>query len=183
MSLSAMKNKIVLYYKHIKLAHHVKNVNDLLNGVDESIEIAKEIFEFENNSIVPKIEENNVNCKTVINQNLGKKQAENDCNKDYPATVEENIQIFKEYLKLLKEYNIKPIVVVFPASECYTKYFSKRIQDEFYEIINKTKKEYFFQYIDYFKSKLFDDNDFRDVSHLNEKGAEKFTKILNEIIE
>ncbi|WP_017810406.1 hypothetical protein [Clostridium saccharoperbutylacetonicum] len=56
------------------------------------------------------------------------------------------------------------------------------MKEEFYSIINKVKEQYSFQFLDYFNNKLFEDSDFYDVSHLNEIGAEKFTRILNKDI-
>lgn len=61
--------------------------------------------------------------------------------------------------------------------------FSLLLEREFQSIIKAFKKEYDFQYIDYFRSEKFNNEDFEDVSHLNPKGAEKFTEILNEIID
>lgn len=179
MSLSSISNKVILYYKNIRLAHHVKDIDILVDGLDETIYISKLIFNFnnQNNSILKWTDVNN-----EIDDKVGKSQAELDCKKDYPETVRENIQIFREYLQLLKQNNIKPIVVVFPASKYYTKYFSQRIEDEFNYIIRKVRKEYEFEYIDYFRCDLFEDDDFYDVSHLNLRGAEKFTDILNNII-
>ena len=113
---------------------------------------------------------------------IGKKQADLDCNKNYPKTVEENKIIFEKYIKLLQKYNVKPIVVVCPTSKYYNINFSKRLKDQFFEIIYQMKIKYDFQYIDYFESKLFDDSMFYDVSHLTYEGGEKFTKILNETI-
>ena len=60
--------------------------------------------------------------------------------------------------------------------------FSERIENEFRSIINEIGKLYDFQYIDYFRSESFTDDDFGDVFHLNRDGAEKFTKILNNLI-
>lgn len=181
LSLSAMKDKTVLYYRHVKLSHNMENVEQLLDGLDESIEIASLIFNF-NSENKPIIYWNNSNQIYKPDEIIGKKQAHLDCSKDYPKTVKENTIIFREYLQLLKDYNINAVVAVFPASNYYTKHFSSRIEQEFNEIINKVGEEYNFQYIDYFRSELFGDSDFRDVSHLNQKGAGKFTKILNEII-
>ncbi|PIH03745.1 chemotaxis protein [Clostridium combesii] len=183
MSLSAMKNKVILYYEVLKDAHNFKDAKKIYLEYEINENIASKIFKKNKygrydlnwNTIILKGDENK--CY------IGKLQAERDCNKNYPKTVEENKEIFKNYLNLLRDNNIKPIVVVFPASKYYTKYFSKRIEDEFHFIINEFKKEYDFQYIDYFRSDLFEDDDFTDVSHLNTKGAEKFTQILNEEIQ
>ncbi|CDM68815.1 hypothetical protein CM240_1657 [Clostridium bornimense] len=72
--------------------------------------------------------------------------------------------------------------MIFTVSKYYTKYFSERIENEFFSIINEIGKLYDFQYIDYFRSELFTDDDFVDVSHLNGDGATKFTKVLNSMI-
>lgn len=185
LSLSAMKNKCLLYNNTLKDLHNYKIQERIKTCYENSNYIANKVFvRNENGSYsfhwgIAAKQNYNINNIDII----GKNQADLDCNKDYPITVKENKQIFKEYLKLLKDNNIKPIVVVFPASKYYTKYFSKRIEDEFKDIIDKVSKECDFQYIDYFRSDLFNDDDFQDVSHLNSKGAEKFTNILNEIIE
>ncbi len=183
MSLSAMKNKTVLYYPIVGTAHHFKNINNVFEEYSYNVALAQNIIK-KNEKGGYLINWNKSTSSIVVDSDVkGRKQAESDSNKNYPKTVKENKQIFKDYLQLLIENNIKPIVVVFPASRYYTKYFSKRIEDEFHSIISEVKQEYKFQYIDYFRSDLFNDDDFQDASHLNPRGAEKFTKILNEIIE
>jgi hypothetical protein len=182
MSLSAMQNKVMLYYPTLKTSHNFKLNYDF----DKEYDINKDIAD----KIIKKNQSGHydfcVEIKSLADFNnkesIGKKQAEIDCDKNYPETVKENIQIFKDYLKLLNEHNIKPIVVVFPASKYYTKYFSERIEKEFHGIIDELKKEYDFQYIDHFRLDVFKDDEFWDVSHLNPKGAEKFTQILNKEI-
>ena len=102
---------------------------------------------------------------------------------NHPETVEENEKIFKDYLDLLKENNIKPIVVICPTSvHHYQHFMNGSLKNRFYDIINEFQRQYNFQILDYFDSDLFDDNDFWDYSHLNKKGAYKFTKILSEMI-
>ncbi len=187
MSKSAMKGKIPIYYEAIGKSHHMNKIDDVIIFKQINERIAQNIFKYQENGFV-KIDwfENNFESNTnifEINEVIGMRQALLDGNKNYPETVKENIQIFKDYLKILKDNSIKPIVIVCPVSKYYAKYFPQRLKNEFYAIINETSKEYDFQFIDYFNNDLFDDEDFYDVSHLNNKGAEKFTKILNEIIE
>lgn len=182
MSLSAMKDKCCLYYDLIGLTHHNANAKELSLDNDINKNIADKIFKKKNNG---EYDLEFRSMKPIVQKSkeeLGYEQALRDCNKNYPKTVEENIEILKEYLFLLKENNIEPIIVIFPASKYYTKYFSERIENEFRSIINEIGKLYDFQYIDYFRSELFTDDDFVDVSHLNGDGAEKFTKILNNLI-
>lgn len=183
MSLSSMKSRVKLYYDAIKLKHNLKDDSILKDDDRIDSEIADKLLKRnKNNSIeINWTKKNNVsNLKNKYE--IGKVQAEKDCNKNYPGTVKENIQIINDYLKMLIDNNIKPIVVVFPASKYYTKYFSQRIENEFHSIIKDLQDKYEFQYIDYFRIDKFDDEDFVDVSHLSGKGATKFTQMLNEII-
>ena len=183
LSLSGMKNKTVLYYPLLKTSHHFENINEIFDEYLYNLEIAEKILKRDNNCGFT-IKWSNPSLCQVENRDLvGKKQSERDSNKDYPKTVEENINIFNDYLSFLRKNNIKPIVTVLPTSTYYSKYFSKKIESEFHSIINKFKVEYNFQYIDYFRSNLFNDDDFADVSHLNFKGAKKFTKLLNKLVE
>ncbi|MCH3964304.1 MAG: chemotaxis protein [Clostridium sp.] len=184
MSLSAMANKTVIYYPILKTAHHFKNIEKVYEGYRINKNIADNIFR--------KNQKGNYDFKwdmpTTLKDysdkwKIGRESAVRDCNKNYPKTAAENESIFVEYLKFLKNYNIKPIVLVYPVTRYYSKYFSDKIEEEFHSIINKTRQKYDFQYIDYFRSDLFDDDDFGDVSHLNWRGAEKFTRILNKEID
>lgn len=180
LSLSSLKYRCLLYYDAIGVLHHFTDIDNILKVKDFTLDTAHKLFKFdeEDTACIDWMKEKDSLYK--LDYEKGKIQAERDCNKDYPQTVKENIKIFDDYIKLLKDNNIKPIVVVFPASKYYTKYFSSRIEDEFKKIIEQRKDK--FQYIDYFRSDEFDDSDFFDVSHLNNKGATKFTEILNNII-
>lgn len=183
LSLSAGKDNVNLYYPRLKKSHNLNILNNdhddraLINKniADKILKVTEDGKYKLNNTTIPLTEQENLN-------ETGKKQAILDCHKNYPKTVEENKVILKKYLNLLKQYNIKPIIVICPTSKYYYKHFSKKISDEFFNIIGQLKKEYDFQYIDYFKSELFDDSLFYDVSHLTDEGGEKFTKILNEVI-
>lgn len=182
LSLSSMKDNVKLYYPRLKKMHNLKKIDDNYNRLIINKRIADNIFQFDNgeyffeNKLIPLTEQN------VDLNKLGEKQAELDCNKNYPETVVENKKIFGDYLELLKEHNIKPIVVICPTSKYYYKNFSQRIKEEFFLIMDEMKQKYDFQYIDYFESELFDDSLFYDVSHLTFEGGKVFTEILNDKI-
>ena len=112
-----------------------------------------------------------------------RKKAIRDFHKNYPQTVSENVDIFYSYLNLLTKYDVKAIVVVLPGFGAYNKEVPARINEKFIRIIEKAKKKCDFQFLDYFRSSLFNDEDFFDGSHLSNKGAVKFTKIFNEDVD
>jgi len=182
MSLSAMKSKVKMYYDAIGLKHNLKNTSILSMDLNLNKAIGDYIFfkeEYNNEELNVEVE----NCKinlNQINEKNGEKQALLDGNKNYPNTVKENIEILKSYLTLLADNKIVPIIVICPVTKYYSKIFSKRIKDEFYKIIFDLKETYEFEFLDYSESDLFVDEDFYDVSHLNEKGAKKFSGILEE---
>lgn len=186
MSLSSMKNRVILYYNIFEDKHNYKDlsIEEFNNEYNISKGICDKIFKKNENGSY-EFTWSNPSLKDCTIEEIiktGRNQAQRDCNKDYPETVKENTRVFKDYLKLLEKHNIKPIVIVFPASKYYTEHFSKRIEDEFHAIIKDVKNKYDFQYIDYFRSDQFNDDEFSDVSHLNPKGAKKFTEILNKEI-
>lgn len=113
---------------------------------------------------------------------VGRETAERDGNKHYPKTVEENMRILADYLKLLQGRQIRATLVVYPVTRYYAKYFPKAMVQEFHSIIHKLQSEYDFTVIDAFQSSEFDDGDFFDVSHLNWRGAEKFTQLLSQYV-
>lgn len=87
----------------------------------------------------------------------------------------------KRILEICRKNRLIPILITTPQTYLYNeritdKNYIKRI----YKHIEQLKKEYNFKYLDYSHDKRFENNLelFLDDDHLNEKGAEKFTKIL-----
>lgn len=184
MSLSSIKSKVSLYYEVLGLLHNNLDISGISNDYFYSRNIADKIFRInESGKYVNKYDiiKSVPNYKTK--EELGKIQAERDCNKNYPQTVEENKIIFKDYMNLLKENNIKPIIIIFPTTEYYYNFFSSRIENEFKRIMLQMSEEFDFEYLDLFRDNNFDnEKDFGDVSHLNNHGAQKIAKILNNFI-
>lgn len=112
----------------------------------------------------------------------GKSTALRHSKKNYPDTVRQNKYYLSEMLKLAKQKNVKPIIVVFPTSEYYHNYISKDMELKFYNIIYELKEDNNFIIFDYFRNSNFENDDFYDASHLNYNGAKKFTKILNSLL-
>lgn len=100
-------------------------------------------------------------------------------NKNYPGTQKENINILEDYLNLLIQNNIKPIIVICPESEFSRKYIDNKMEVKFLNIIKFLKQKYNFLLLNYFNDNGFNEEDFYDGVHLNHCGARKFTKILN----
>ncbi|WP_407307288.1 D-alanyl-lipoteichoic acid biosynthesis protein DltD [Desulfosporosinus sp. SB140] len=121
-------------------------------------------------------------CENLPIKQLGYKRALFHSKFNYKATIDEYKDIFKKYLDLLKHHNVLPIIVIFPTSSYYYDYFNEDIRNNFYNIINEFRCSYKFQFFDFFYSKLFAPEDFADCDHLNQRGADKMTKILSKVI-
>jgi len=101
--------------------------------------------------------------------------------KDYPKTRIENKRIFRNFLDLLKEKNIKTFVVIPPLSKFYVDHIPDYVRQRTIDIILEVQKEYDFDFID-FSDKPFKDEYFTDGAHLNLEGSKTFTELLNQYI-
>lgn len=169
------KNRIHRYINYVMDYHNNDNFIEL--------DIIRSFYE-KNNTFSSYINMNKIKKEKILksDDDIGIYEAKKNSSMYYEDTRRENEKIFEEYILFLKGKNIMPIIVICPASKYYRENFNYKKKDEYYNILNKFKNKYNFQVIDYFESNLFEDDDFWDYSHLNGKGAEKFTKILKKEI-
>lgn len=99
----------------------------------------------------------------------------------HKKTREENLSILNEFLRFLNENSVEPIIVVFPFTKYYNEMLNPYYKIELENTIDEFKKIYDFKFID-LNNYEFDDTEFFDQDHLNEKGAVKATKYINELI-
>ncbi len=105
-------------------------------------------------------------------------------NKNYPATVEENVKILDDYLMLCEENNIRAIMFIPPLCHGFIKQFSQVRLDEFHYLVRSLQKKHSsVLFFDGWKLKTFVNSDFSDAVHLNLNGAAKFSAIFNSMIE
>ena len=102
--------------------------------------------------------------------------------KEYPETVQENREIVRNYLQLVISKGIIPILVMFPLTSYYNRYFSKKKFDEVRDFCKTVSGEYNVQFLDLSGDERFYDGDFYDAEHLNSKGAAKVSKILSDVM-
>lgn len=111
---------------------------------------------------------------------IGKNRAEQH-NKllKYNETYKEYRDIFYKFIEFLKSKNIKIIIIVFPTTKYYSEFLDEGYKKEFYNVINNIKDKSDIELIDFSEENIFNEEDFSDVDHLNEKGAVKVTNELN----
>lgn len=104
--------------------------------------------------------------------------------RNFPDTRDEYIKILDDYLTLCESNNIRPIIVLMPATEGYIKYYNRQRLDEFHNIIRQAcRKHPSAIFIDSWKLTGLTDKDFYDVYHLNIQGAARFCAYLNHVVE
>lgn len=202
-AISRVKN---VYYPILKDKHNSKEVDEikilnLQNTIDN--EIIQYIFdlEFLNNHFKDLIYRNNngyFNCTFTRENNnmlrgyklssiseeekikLGEFRA-NQHNKlfKYTDTTKEYNIIFNQFIDMLIQSNVEPIIVVFPNTIYYSRFLDKNYKIEFYKILNKIKEKSNVKIIDFSNEDIFTFDDFIDFDHMSELGAIKITKELN----
>jgi hypothetical protein len=94
----------------------------------------------------------------------------------------EIVNNFSNFIKALKERNITPILFSTPKHRYYNNELDKKILDANYKTTDSICKKFDIDYFDY-RTAPFSDSLFYDLDHLNMKGAEKLSLLLNVIIE
>lgn len=99
--------------------------------------------------------------------------------KQHLLTFDENKKILNDMLHLLQQHSIIPIVLILPYSKEYLKY----IDPEYKTIILNYLEElpYNVHFLDMNEYDFFEPNDFLNTNHLNARGAQKMSNILNNL--
>ncbi len=175
--LSKTKNgwEIMRYYPYIREQHNLASAGSFEAFVFK----VKEYMD--NNKIYHRLFDKQNLCS--VNDVEGEKTAKSDFKKNNPVTVWENKEILKQFLKFLKEREIKPIVVIMPAVEGYVKACPQAVKNRFYASLTECTEGMDIQILDYFGKYYADVSDYYHVTHFNAKGAERFTeKLIQDII-
>lgn len=94
----------------------------------------------------------------------------------HKASFDENKEIMKDFVHFLHMNGTMPIVVVTPFTSAYNRYISRESKESLLELLNSVPEEV--HYVDLNDCDYFDNSDFMDTDHLNEKGAEKVSRML-----
>jgi hypothetical protein len=115
-------------------------------------------------------------------ETMGKNAAILDTRTDH-RFVRENIFYFEKIIAAAMKKNVRVVLFTSPAWRSFIENFNAGQQAQNDSIIKTTLKKYpGIIYSNYLTDSSFSAADFYDGDHLNEKGAEKFTKKLNALI-
>ena len=101
--------------------------------------------------------------------------------KKYVQSYEENCALLREMTDYLNQKNIITVFAIFPFTGWYNQYIDAEYKNEIYNLLNSLPVPVeFWDMNDY--TGVFDDSDFLDTDHLNDKGAEKASLLLDDYI-
>jgi tetratricopeptide (TPR) repeat protein len=189
------KEKPKIYYPILRMLHNYANQFKEINEYDSLLKKCDDLFKADYFIKIYKCSKDMFNMswdhmlkKTFNSTNLSEEEKQREIymaqrwNHNYPHTIQENIEIFREMLCYLKDKNIKVTIITNPVTDFYKNHFPQNCIEQFEGIIGNFKTEFDFTFINGYNINCFD-NDFYDASHLNKQGAQKFTYIINESIE
>ena len=98
--------------------------------------------------------------------------------KCFLETIQQNLQILEDYIKLCIENGAKPIGFMFPFAPMMHDNYDKQLLTSFRLVINQLTKIYDFHFVDLFDLQL-DYSHFYNMAHLNLKGSLAASSFLN----
>ena len=93
-------------------------------------------------------------------------------------TIEQNLNVLEDYIKLCIKYKARPIGFMLPFSSIIRQNYPKELIFYVRYILHQFEKMYDFMFIDLFDLSLGYEN-FQDLTHLNARGAFYSSKELN----
>ena len=98
----------------------------------------------------------------------------------YTETEAENKKLFDKFVTFCNKNGVNLYVLLMPQTDEYIRWLNPAFRSHYFQILDSIKGSFYF--INYLNTTLFKLNDFADADHLNEQGAEKVSKILNDIL-
>jgi hypothetical protein len=96
--------------------------------------------------------------------------------------LSENIADLDTMLEELGRRHIRVVFVTFPVCDCYSRYLNPIVYVRNAQIVDSLCLKYGCRRVDYLSDSRFVVSDFRDGAHLNFRGAQKLSRILNQDI-
>ncbi|MCM1326535.1 MAG: hypothetical protein NC094_04505 [Bacteroidales bacterium] len=191
LSLSAGASRMLCFYDRIGTLHHYDA--DFTANQSKDLLLCKEIFledflqkyyeSYHKNGIeaieAPHIEV--YNPEATYENDI--QEIKKVFHKPYEDTFKENVGILKRFFKFLSFHKIKTIVYIPPFPEIFNKYTPEDMKERTLSFLNEMKEEFHFEILDASANKEFDSTCFADWCHLNTKGAERATKLLNQFMD
>lgn len=101
--------------------------------------------------------------------------------KKYVNSYEENCMLVRKMTDYLHERGVRTVFVIFPFSTFYNRYIDRNYKEEIYALLESLPVPVeFWDMNDY--EDMFEDSDFVDTDHVNDRGAEKASVLLDALL-
>lgn len=110
----------------------------------------------------------------------GKRAADHNRLYAHKESRAENGKLIEEMTVYLSERDIRTVFVIFPFTVWYNQYINPEYREDIYRALDGLKTPV--EFLDMNELDCFHDGDFLDTDHLNDMGAEKASKVLNEFL-
>ena len=194
LSLSPENNvRMLCYYKRLRSMHHCHDFDYTLSKYEEDIRACDELM-IENYIDIDYCRNFHPELyyeKEVKDQYFpSEEEYSRDCNevkkvfdKPYSSTFKENYGIIERYLKFLHMNEIKVLVYIPPFPEIFNRFTSCEMKQKTLNVLQHLKEKYGFEFLDLSCDMRFTGECFADWSHLNTRGANIATEILNNFMD
>lgn len=132
------------------------------------------------NIMLPHMVWNELDEKTKEQVALRRMQDHNRLKK-YVQSREENCMLVQKMADYLYQNDIVPVFVIFPFTNWYNRYIDTEYKKEIYSLLDRLPMPVEFWDLNDYEG-IFDDSDFVDTDHVNDRGAEKISVLLNELL-
>lgn len=125
-------------------------------------------------------EPNKQRVDEVINDSTGQQRVAYHDQIMNPSVMELNLAALGQMAELLKNKNIRMVLLVTPVYQTYARHVAANNYEAMVKGIAEVSNRYGIKSYNYFYDKRFDIGDFWDNDHLNERGAKKLSLILKQ---
>jgi hypothetical protein len=112
-------------------------------------------------------------------EKMGKVAADRHTRDCAEENIESSMEAIESIIENCQKRNIRVVLYTAPAWHSYREEIDPKIMNRTMALTQQLIKKYNnVEYKSYLADPIFEKDDFRDVDHLNEKGAEKFTELI-----
>ncbi len=193
MSLSSETElRMLIFYRRIQRIHHFHKMDNWLLKYKEDLKVCKELMvnnymdvDYQN-SFHPELVQWDRTEEYEITDSVYKRDREEVkkvFDKPYPMTFKENMGILERFMKFLYLHNIKVLVYIPPFPDIFNEFTSVEMRETTLKVLTQMKEKFGFELLDLSNDERFTDHYFADWCHLNCKGADLATGLLNNYME
>jgi hypothetical protein len=118
--------------------------------------------------------------QSQVSEDFGRRRVQLHETQMRRADLVHNVAALERACTLLKAKGVSVVFITVPTHRTYYDQINRESYQRMQETIKQITEKYQVPYFNYLRDERFTEKDFINSDHLNERGAEKFSRILNE---